>query len=235
VRLAFAVTDTGIGIPRAKQAAIFEAFTQADGSTSRLYGGTGLGLSISIRLVQMMGGEITVESTPDVRTCFRFTACVGLPDESQVPVAVPDRIPERGDASMPLRVLLAEDHPVNQRIAMTALLRAGHRVTVAADGHAALAAVSSDAFDIILMDLQMPHMSGFEAPAAIRARETRLNLPRVPIVAMTAHALASDAQRCLEGGMDGHIAKPVQVHTLARVVSDHAARAGLRPGHRKAG
>lgn len=116
-----------------------------------------------------------------------------------MPAAVPNRIPERGDASMPLRVLLAEDHPVNQRIAMTALLRAGHRVTVAADGHAALAAVSSDAFDIILMDLQMPHMSGFEATAAIRARETRLNLPRVPIVAMTAHALASDAQRCLEG------------------------------------
>ena len=235
VRLAFAVTDSGIGIPRAKQAAIFEAFTQADGSTSRLYGGTGLGLSISTRLVQMMGGDITVESTPGVRTCFRFTACVGLPDDARVSIPMTDRPAERSDLSMPLHVLLAEDHPVNQRIATTALRRAGHRVTVASDGHAAVAAVSNDVFDIILMDLQMPHMSGFEATAAIRAREAQLSLPRVPIVAMTAHALASDAQRCLEGGMDGHIAKPVQVHTLARVVSDHAARAGLRSGCRKAG
>jgi signal transduction histidine kinase/ligand-binding sensor domain-containing protein/CheY-like chemotaxis protein len=235
MRLAFAVTDTGIGIPRAKQTAIFEAFTQADGSTSRLYGGTGLGLSISTRLVHMMGGDITVDSIPGVRTCFRFTARVGLPESVRLAPAVPDRAAESGERAMPLHVLLAEDHPVNQRIAMTALCRAGHRVTVAGDGHAAVAAVASDAFDIILIDLQMPHMSGFEATAAIRAREARLNLPRVPIVAMTAHALASDAQRCLEGGMDGHIAKPVQVHTLARVVSDHAARAGMRPGRRKAG
>ena len=222
--LSFAVTDTGIGIPTAKQAAIFEAFTQADGSTTRLYGGTGLGLSISLRLVQMMDGTLTVESTPGVVTCFRFTAQVGIPDASALDAT--DRRPAAGVAGaehQPLRILLAEDNPVNQRIATAALGKAGHMVTVAGDGYAALAAVNRDTFDIILMDLQMPHMSGYEATAAIRAREAQLSLPRVPIVAMTAHAMASDAQRCLDAGMDGHIAKPVQVRSLAAIVSQHAA------------
>ncbi len=223
--LVFAVTDTGIGIPTGKQAAIFEAFTQGDGSTSRLYGGTGLGLSISTRLVQMMGGTLAVESTPGERTCFLFTARVGLPEPGCAPVATPDSLLDTVDVAPPLRVLLAEDHPVNQRIAVAALTRAGHHVTVAGDGRAAVAAVDDAPFDIILMDLQMPHMSGFEATAAIRSREGRLCLPRVPIIAMTAHAMASDAQRCLDADMDGHIAKPVQVHALAGLVSDYAARA----------
>ena len=234
VMLTFAITDTGIGIPPAKRAAIFEAFTQADGSTSRLYGGTGLGLSISTRLVQMMGGHISVETATGGGTCFRFTARAGvLPG---VPVAeVPaSRDLTGADRTTSLRVLLAEDHPVNQRIAVAALTRAGHQVTVAPDGTAAVAAVDTAAFDIILMDLQMPHMSGFEATHAIRARETRLDLPRVPIIAMTAHAMASDAQRCLDGGMDGHIAKPIQVHALAGLVSDFAQR-GRREPHRQAG
>ena len=98
-----------------------------------------------------------------------------------------------------------------------------HQVTVAGDGYAALAAINRDQFDIVLMDLQMPHMSGFEATAAIRAREAQLSLPRVPIIAMTAHAMASDAQRCLEAGMDGHIAKPVQVNALATIVAQHVS------------
>jgi CheY-like chemotaxis protein len=182
-----------------------------------------------------MGGALSVESAPGVRTCFRFTARVGLPDPCRLTSATAERLESANAVGTPLHVLLAEDHPVNQRIAVAALSRAGHRVTVAVDGHAALAAVGNDAFDIILMDLQMPHMSGFEATAAIRSRETQLQLPRVPIIAMTAHAMASDAQRCLDAGMDGHIAKPVQVHTLARVVSDHAARAGARLDRRKAG
>jgi signal transduction histidine kinase/ligand-binding sensor domain-containing protein/CheY-like chemotaxis protein len=222
--LSFAVTDTGIGIPPAKQAAIFEAFTQADGSTTRLYGGTGLGLSISLRLVQMMDGALTVESTPGVMTCFRFTAVVGVADASALEAA--DRLAAGGGADAEdrkLRILLAEDNPVNQRVAMAALGKAGHDVTVASDGYAALAAVNLDSFDVILMDLQMPHMSGFEATAAIRAREAQLSLPRVPIIAMTAHAMASDAQRCLEAGMDGHIAKPVQVRSLAAIVGQHVA------------
>jgi signal transduction histidine kinase/ligand-binding sensor domain-containing protein/CheY-like chemotaxis protein len=222
VILAFAVTDTGIGIPAAKQAAIFDAFTQADGSTTRLYGGTGLGLSISLRLVQMMGGTLTVESTPGVVTCFRFTVRAGIPNLSERSAtgaigAAP------ADLTRALRILLAEDNPVNQRIATAALGKSGHDVTVVADGYAALAAVNRDTYDIVLMDLQMPHMSGFEATAAIRDREAQLGLPRVPIIAMTAHAMASDAQRCLDAGMDGHIAKPIQVRSLSTIVSQYAA------------
>jgi len=221
--LSFAVTDTGIGIPPAKQKAIFEAFTQADGSTTRLYGGTGLGLSISLRLVQMMGGTLTVNSTPGVMTCFRFTAQVAVPDVSSLDRAGGDTREVSVANVGPLRILLAEDNPVNQRVALAALAKAGHQVTIAGDGYAALAAVNRDEFDIVLMDLQMPHMSGFEATAAIRAREAQLSLPRVPIIAMTAHAMASDAQRCLEAGMDGHIAKPVQVNALATIVAQHVS------------
>ena len=222
VTLGFAVTDTGIGIPAAKQAAIFDAFTQADGSTTRLYGGTGLGLSISLRLVQMMGGTLVVESTPGVMTCFRFTVRAAIPT---LPEQTTTGVVATGSADLArtLRILLAEDNPVNQRIATAALTRSGHEVIVVGDGYAALAAVNRDTYDIILMDLQMPHMSGFEATASIRAREAQLGLPRVPIIAMTAHAMASDAQRCLDGGMDGHIAKPIQVRSLAAIVSQYAA------------
>jgi CheY-like chemotaxis protein len=222
VPVTFVVTDTGIGIAPEKQAAIFEAFTQADGSTTRLYGGTGLGLSISSRLVQMMGGRIAVESTPGVMTCFRFTIPVSV---SNRPVAGTPADGCGTDAgTRPLRILLAEDNPVNQRIAQAALGRAGHHLTIVDDGHAALAAVARERFDIVLMDLQMPHMSGFEATAAIRAREAQLGLERLPVIAMTAHAMASDAQRCLEAGMDGHIAKPIQVKALASIVSGHVMR-----------
>ncbi len=220
--LAFAVSDTGIGIPADKQAAIFEAFTQADGSTTRLYGGTGLGLSISARLVQMMGGALTVESSPGHRTCFRFTVRVGVPSADEA-VEGGGTGAVDGCCAAPLRILVAEDNPVNQRVAHAALARAGHVVTIVGDGAAAVTAVAGGTFDIVLMDLQMPRMSGFEATAAIRAHEAQLGLPKVPIVAMTAHAMASDAQRCLDAGMDGHISKPVQVRALAAIVSRHAA------------
>ncbi|MBA2356361.1 MAG: response regulator [Acidobacteria bacterium] len=228
--LEFTVTDTGIGIAAANQATIFEAFTQADGSTSRLYGGTGLGLSISRRLVEMMGGRMTVQSTPGVSTCFRFTIEVGLPgtSASAPPVQPVTDLPTL-PAPPPLDILLAEDNPVNQRVAMAALSRAGHRVTVVADGHRALAAVRDTRFDVVLMDLQMPGMSGFEATAGIRDRERHEGLPRLPIIAMTAHAMASDVQRCYQAGMDGHIAKPVNVNDLAAVVSRQVAKAAPAP------
>ncbi len=223
VLVSFVVTDTGIGIAPAKQAAIFEAFTQADGSTTRLYGGTGLGLSISSRLVRMMGGLITVESTPGIVTTFRFTIPVGLAaDDAPGSCAASSRDRAPSDTRS-LRVLLAEDNPVNQRIAHAALTRAGHEVTVVNDGYGALAAVNRESFDVVLMDLQMPHMSGFEATAAIREREAQLGLVRLPVLAMTAHAMASDAQRCLAAGMDGHIAKPIQVKELAGIVSSYVA------------
>jgi len=221
VRLQFSVTDSGIGIPPEKQAAIFEAFTQADGSTSRVYGGTGLGLSISGRLVQMMGGRLTVESRVGEGACFRFAIdAVRAPDT--VAVSRDERVSDEAP-TRPLRILLAEDNPVNQRIAVAALTRGGHAVTVVNDGQEAVAAVQTATFDVVLMDLQMPHMSGYDATAAIRAWEEAHGRPRLPIIAMTAHAMASDAQRCLEAGMDGHIAKPIQVRALAATVSRHVA------------
>ncbi len=358
VALGFLVADTGIGIPRDKQALIFEAFAQADGSTTREYGGTGLGLSISAQLVELMGGRITVDSEPGRGSRFRFTARFGTAPER---VRVADGLPAqlRGlrvlvvddnatnrhileevltqwrmqptavagaqaaldvmeaaqragrpyplvllDASMPgmdgfdlaervqqsprlarasimmlssgarpgdrarcfelgisayltkpvkqsdlmdtivgvlgsrlsgakkrpgtaaarppkagrhLRVLVAEDNVVNQQVAVGMLERAGHEATVAANGREVLALLEKGAFDVVLMDVQMPEMDGLEATAAIRERE-RATGGRLPIVALTAHAMKGDAERCLEAGMDAYLAKPLQPRELAAAI-----------------
>jgi signal transduction histidine kinase/CheY-like chemotaxis protein len=350
--LHFAVRDTGIGIPPEKQAKIFEAFSQADGSTTRKYGGTGLGLTVSLRLVKMMGGEMWVESEPGQGSCFHFTACMGESKLGRPSLAVPPHVPEgaqflvvddnatnrrilrdsldkygaeilvaegargalalmreraeagkpvallvtdlnmpemdgfelaqcvrddpklartpimmltsagqRGDvarckelgisahltkpvsqselreaifvqldrmaaASVPdtliarhvihrrheeasLKILLAEDNTVNQKVAVRILEKRGHKVAVAGNGREALAALKEDVFDLVLMDIQMPEMDGFEATAAIRLSE-RDTGKHQPIVAMTAHAMKGDDQRCLEAGMDGYLAKPIR-------------------------
>ncbi len=363
VVLHFTVRDTGIGIPADKQAAIFRAFEQADTSTSRAFGGTGLGLTISRRLVELMGGNIWVESAPGKGSAFHFTArfgtqtaaSVGLTSESEArlaglrvlvvddnatsrrvledllrrwgaqPVVAPSgaaalaevelaqtrgapfglilldsempemdgakvarritaapggakppiilltsgqpladaayyrglgisaqlRKPPKHDelqaailaevaprarllepaeavASLPastrragneLRVLLAEDNPVNQRLVMRLLEKRGHSVTVVENGREALSAVARELFDVVLMDVQMPVMDGFEATAAIRAAEVPTGA-HIPIVAMTAHAMKGDRERCLAAGMDGYVAKPIQPRELFEVLSD---------------
>ena len=344
------VADTGIGIAAEKQTLIFDAFTQADGSTSRRYGGTGLGLSISARLIEMMGGQLSVESVVGQGSTFRVlvpldhasaappappawlagtrallvappggargvaaalladwgaevvtatdqaaalatgtaAAChlaildarvlvdapaavasalavrsPGLvsvvlvasdcpPEEldairaggtplttkplrqADLAAAIADAMPDRarlvapliehkraerdraagtarvsGDAA--LHVLLAEDNPVNQRVAVAMLSKRGHTVHVVDNGRLAVDAVAAEHFDIVLMDVQMPEMNGFEATAAIRAHERG---ERLPIIAMTAHAMAGDRQRCLDAGMDGYVTKPVNRETL---------------------
>jgi CheY-like chemotaxis protein len=363
ITLAIAISDTGIGIPREKQAAIFDSFTQADESTTRRFGGTGLGLSISSTLAALMGGRVWVESEVNEGSTFHVTARVGL--QRAIPVASPpvdlpgipvlivddnlanrrillelltrwrmepqavesgaaalealDRAARAGrafglvllDANMPdmdgfavaraiagrdaladvtlvmltssgdydasrcrdlgiaahlvkpirqpdlrdaivralgtkssapghrvpaaatadghapvraARVLLAEDNAVNQRLAVRLLTKRGHHVTVAGTGREAVDAITRDLFDVVLMDIQMPDMSGLEATAEIRAREARQG-GHLKIVAMTAHALKGDRERCLEAGMDGYLTKPIDRLQLFEVVEDGLAAA----------
>jgi len=356
VDLHFTVTDTGIGIAPEKQQIIFEAFAQADASTTREYGGTGLGLAISSQLVNMMGGRIWLESELGQGSKFHFTARFGLTKTSRVsklpalpsglPVLVVDdnatnrrilqevlrswrmkptlvasgaaalaalrrakaagkpfrlalidgqmpgmdgftlaaqvrrdprlrattlimltslgqpviggetgiaahltkpikqsglfdaiatvlsRSPQKRNASAKvaksparrLRILLAEDHPINQKVAVSFLEKRGHKVTVASNGQEALTALEDGVFDMILMDIQMPKMGGLEATAAIRQKE-RGTGRHIPIVAMTAHVMSGDRERCLQAGMDGFIAKPIQPAELFDTIEQVAAAA----------
>jgi len=213
----FSVQDTGIGIPIEKQGAIFNAFTQADGSISRRFGGTGLGLTISARLVEAMGGRIWVESQPGRGTTFHFTVALGTAAEADQPPAGAARNggPPEERLSGPLRILLVEDNLVNQKVAVAMLQKRGHQVTTAVNGREGFDTASREAFDVVLMDVQMPVMNGWEATAAIRAHE-RESGTHLPIIAMTAHALREDIDSCRAAGMDGYIAKPFQVETLLR-------------------
>jgi two-component system, sensor histidine kinase and response regulator len=225
-RLHISVKDTGVGIPKEKQAKIFEAFSQADGSMARKYGGTGLGLNICVRLVELMGGRVWMDSKLGQGSTFHFTVQLLAAKKSSmqsaplqanklddVTIAMPLEKP--GNVNTPprelknLRVLLAEDNVINQTIAVRVLQKRGCVVTVAANGQAALNAWSIQSFDVILMDIQMPGMDGLEATAAIRKNEISTG-GHMPIIAMTAHALKGDKERCLAAGMDGYVSKPIR-------------------------
>jgi signal transduction histidine kinase/CheY-like chemotaxis protein len=220
VTLQVAVADTGIGIAADKHRAIFAAFEQADGSTSRRYGGTGLGLAISSQLVELMGGRIWVDSEDGKGSTFQFTATFGhQPLVVSRQPATESHQPSAGSHQpAPLRILLAEDNAINQKLAVRLLEKRGHSVVVANNGRAAVDAYQLQRFDLILMDVQMPGMDGFEATAAIRAHEAARPGPRVPIVAMTAHAMKGDRERCLAAGMDGYVAKPIDTQRLFETI-----------------
>jgi CheY-like chemotaxis protein len=206
--LLFQVRDTGIGIPGDKQERIFEAFHQADSTTTRRYGGTGLGLAIARRLVELMKGRIWVESEPGRGSSFYFTA--------HLPAS--QRTPETGlPIPRGLKVLLVEDNPVNQKLAETLLRRRNHAVAIAANGLEAVSKFRDGDFDLILMDVQMPEMDGLEATRAIREIE-RQRGGRIRIVAMTAFDQEGDRQRCLDAGMDGFLGKPIDARQLLAAI-----------------
>ncbi len=203
VHLRVSVRDTGIGISKEAQAKLFGSFVQADSSITRRFGGTGLGLAISRRLVNAMGGDIGVNSAPGEGSEFHFT--LDLPVGAE-PAEI-DHSADAGADLRPLRILLAEDNAVNQKVALGLLKPGGHQVDVANDGRAALALAAANDYDVVLMDMHMPNMDGIEATKAIRALPGARGAVR--IVAATAGALQSDIDRCLEAGMNDYIAKPI--------------------------
>ncbi len=224
--LRFEVADTGIGIPANKRGKVFEEFEQADSSTKRRFGGTGLGLAICSRLVQLMQGEIGVDSEEGTGSTFFFTVSLGLPPNrpraSEILTAAPVVLAASNEEAGPcgplpgLRILLAEDSPANQKLAVGLLKKRGHQVVIANNGKEAYDTFLAQPLDLILMDVQMPEMDGFEATVAIRAAE---HGSHVPIVAMTAHAMRGDQERCLEAGMDAYLAKPVRAQALFEIVN----------------
>jgi signal transduction histidine kinase/ActR/RegA family two-component response regulator len=226
-RLEFSVRDTGVGIPAGKLDLIFEAFRQADGSNTRRYGGTGLGLTISSRLVALMNGQISVESEPGKGSVFRFTA------EFQVAALPSDAGPftspaTHGSSLSSLRILLAEDNLINQKITSRLLQSRGYIVTAVPNGREALAALGREEFDLVLMDIQMPVMDGFECAAEIRQRERKAG-GHVPIVAITAFAANGDSERCERAGIDEYVTKPLRPRELFHAINQSLT--GRIPSH----
>ncbi len=228
------ITDTGIGIAPEDQEGIFASFTQADASTTRTHGGTGLGLTISRQLVELMGGEIGVDSAEGSGSRFWFAvpfvaATVAATVDGAEPMHASDALirepaPPEETAGAVLHLLVVEDNAINQEVAARLLEGQGHRVAVAAGGRAAIDAVTATRFAAVLMDCQMPTMDGYQTTRAIRALEGSDR--HTPIIAMTSSAMAIDRERCLAAGMDDYITKPLQPDELAAVVARWAGAHG---------
>jgi signal transduction histidine kinase/CheY-like chemotaxis protein len=220
--VAFAVSDSGIGISAEQQARLFTPFVQADDSTTRKYGGTGLGLAISRQLVELMGGKLTLESRPGQGSVFRFA--LPLAAAQAAPASAPEaRQPVRTAAARHIdgaRILLAEDNALNRRLVAEILGDTGAILDIAEDGAAAVAAVQEKTYDLVLMDMQMPEMDGLEATRSIRALRGFAGLP---IIAMTANAMEQDREACLAAGMNDFLAKPIDAEQTLRVLAKWTA------------
>jgi CheY-like chemotaxis protein len=215
VRLRFEVTDTGIGIPEESLSRMFQAFSQADASTTRKFGGTGLGLSISKHLVTVMGGDIGVKSTPGVGSTFWFTLPFKIGSQLLGQASAAD------DAIVgvrrKLRILVAEDNSVNQLIAIKMLEKMGHTAVAVANGNEAIEALRTTPYDLIFMDCQMPELDGYEATKLIRD-STLLDCSDIPIIAMTANAMSGDREKCIASGMTDYLSKPMKAKDLAMAI-----------------
>jgi PAS domain S-box-containing protein len=240
-----AVRDTGVGIPAHRIAQMFRSFSQLDASTTRKYGGTGLGLAISKNLAELMGGTMWVESVEGMGSTFYFTFLADettdeehhTPDnarqrkeeeaneEHHTPKEKPCQTPSLG-SQHPLRILLVEDNMFNQKVALRFLQKLEYVADTATNGLEALRAVEHQHYDVVLMDVQMPEMDGYEATKKIRQTEPAERQPY--IIAMTAHALRGDRERCYEAGMDGYLSKPVQIEELVRVLEQAKAARSKR-------
>jgi PAS domain S-box-containing protein len=229
----FEVSDTGIGIPANRQDILFSPFTQVDGSTTRQYGGTGLGLAISKHLAELMGGKIGLESEVGEGSTFWFTAVfekqpagsgsadekfVKIGDEGAIVRFAAEPIISENDKRK-IRILVAEDNPVNQKVAQAMLKKMGLRADVVADGQEAVNALQTVPYDLVLMDCQMPEMDGFEATLCVRQEGSKALNPSIPIIAMTASTMQGDREKCIQAGMNDFIAKPVQIRELAEILA----------------
>ena len=232
--LHFSVRDNGIGMSAEVLEGLFQRFVQADSSTTRRYGGSGLGLAICRHLVELMGGAIHVDSAPGCGTSFSLelpfapASAGALAASALATAAAPASAPvmDSAPAAIPIRetrVLVAEDNAVNQQVIGAMLRRLGMAVTLVEDGEQAVQALQGGRYDLVLMDCQMPVLDGFAAASRIRAAETRT---RIPIIALTANALAEDRQRCLDAGMDDYLPKPVSIAGLSSMLSRWTAVAG---------
>ncbi len=216
--IAFSVSDTGIGIPKNQQERIFEAFAQGDSSMTRRFGGTGLGLSIASSLVKAFGGKLTVDSQEGVGTTFAFECSFPLAEHTETETSKERGLPHP-PPSVPLHILVAEDNPVNQRLIVRLLEKMGHKVELAANGIEAVELYKQAAFDVVFMDIQMPLKDGVQAAAEMRAFDEACGRKKVPIIALTAHALAPDRDKYLSLGMDGYLAKPISRKELFEALS----------------
>jgi len=244
ISLRFSVTDTGIGIPVDQLGSIFTSFSQAGSDTTRKFGGTGLGLSITRQLVEKMGGAIWVESQPGAGSTFLFTAQFETVSDYEKSVALANSVNFSGNGRSakssatksaltenevekePLKILLAEDSSDNQLLIQLYLKKTGHELDIADNGEIAVNKFTSGSYDLILMDIQMPVMDGYTAAVKIREWEKEKNFAEVPILALTAHALKGEKERCVQAGCSDYLTKPIKKEKLLKILEDYAEKKG---------